>query len=176
MAAVYDMEDLAADNPRPRRATRADVVRTMEGGRRAAADAKELYDAGRQAERAAIAARKVSAAARSKVPAAKGPKAATDARPKAAGTTGRGPARARTPHPARRRRRSPAYATAARQLRAPLQAQAVSGLRTVGLMLAVSALYLGLENADHVAGALGSVSRGLVWLRAPDRSVPYGPR
>jgi sRNA-binding protein len=78
--------------------------------------------------------------------------------------------------PPARRRSSRPTARAARQLRAPLDRQMTSGLKVLGLTLGVTALYLVLENAGAAAGALTGLSRGLEWLRAPDRPIPYGPR
>lgn len=74
--------------------------------------------------------------------------------------------------PARRRsRRSPA-ARAARQLTAPVYNQATSGLRTLGLALAVVALYLFLENAQFVGGFIGSIGSALEWLASPVHTIP----
>lgn len=56
---------------------------------------------------------------------------------------------------------------AARQLQAPVRAQMTSGLRLVGLMLALVALYAVLTNAAAFGGALGGAARALEWLRAP---------
>lgn len=91
--------------------------------------------------------------------------------------TGRDEERARArrrPAPGRKRStRRPATRRAARQIARPLQRQLTSGMQLLGLTFAVVALYLVLENAGAVEGALGGVARGLEWLRRPDRSIPY---
>lgn len=86
---------------------------------------------------------------------------------------GRAAARRRRRPPARRRRRSGPTAKAVRQLRAPLEAQAVSGLRAAGLTLGVVGLYLVLTNAEDFAGFIGGAGKGLRWLSDPTRSIPY---
>lgn len=72
------------------------------------------------------------------------------------------------------RRRPPASVrTASRQLAAPVRAQTVSAVRSLGLVLSVVVLYQVLRHAAAVEGALGGASRALEWLSAPDRSIPY---
>lgn len=91
--------------------------------------------------------------------------------------TGRDEERARSrKRPSAGRKRStrrPSTRRAARQMARPLQRQVSSGMQVLGLTFAVLALYLVLENAGHVEGALGGLARGLEWLRRPDRSIPY---
>lgn len=73
-----------------------------------------------------------------------------------------------------RRRRAPATArTATRQLAQPVRAQTVSAMYAFGLTLAVVATYQVLRHASAVEGALGGLARGLEWLSAPDKSIPY---
>ncbi|MGH9042672.1 MAG: hypothetical protein ACRDZ3_20850 [Acidimicrobiia bacterium] len=79
-------------------------------------------------------------------------------------TTGRRPA-------AGKRRGSPAARRAARQLQAPIQAQVTSGLRILGLTLAVVALYSVLNNAGAVSGVLGGFARAVDWLGSA-RAIP----
>ena len=62
---------------------------------------------------------------------------------------------------------------AVHELQVPVRRQVAGGLRTAGLTLAVVGLFLFLESAPAVSGALGGASRGLAWLRAPDRSITY---
>jgi hypothetical protein len=97
-----------------------------------------------------------------------------------------GSARRTTRHPSPRgparrvaRRRSStfgrSYGRAARQLQAPAEQQLASGMRVIGMTLAVTALYLVLTNAAPFAGVLGGFGRGLAWLSDPTRSIPYAP-
>lgn len=85
------------------------------------------------------------------------------------------PKAAARPAPKKRRASRP-MKRATRQIVAPLEKQYTSGLKVLGLTLGVVALYLVLENAGAASGALNGFARGLEWLRAPDRSIPYGPR
>lgn len=67
----------------------------------------------------------------------------------------------------RRRRPGARSARAAgQQLAAPVRAQVTSGLKTVGLMLAIVALYnvLTSPGPQALSGVFGAVSRGLGWL------------
>ncbi|MFA5711817.1 MAG: hypothetical protein WDA30_24950 [Mycolicibacterium sp.] len=61
----------------------------------------------------------------------------------------------------------------ARQLTNPSRAEVSSGIQLVGLTLAVIALYLVLQNATGVSGALGGLARGIAWLSSPSTSIPY---
>jgi hypothetical protein len=61
---------------------------------------------------------------------------------------------------------------AAREVVVPLRRDAVSAVRTFMLTLVVVGIYLFLDNASAVGGFLGGVSRGLEWLRSPDRAIP----
>ena len=67
-----------------------------------------------------------------------------------------------------RRRPGPAR-TAARQLQAPVRAQVTSGLRIVGMTLALVALYNILvgPGPDAFSGVMGGLQRALHWLSAP---------
>lgn len=59
--------------------------------------------------------------------------------------------------------------TAARQLQAPVRAQVTSGLRIVGMTLALVALYNILvgPGPDAFSGVMGGLQRALHWLSAP---------
>lgn len=73
-----------------------------------------------------------------------------------------------------RRRRAPATVrTATRQLARPVRAQAASAMHAFGLTLVVVVIFQVLRHAEAVDGALGGLSRGLEWLSAPDKSIPY---
>jgi anti-sigma factor RsiW len=63
-----------------------------------------------------------------------------------------------------------------RQVTQPARAQVFSGMRVVGMTLAVSALYLVLtteEQRPTISPALNGFAGALRWLAAPDRSIPY---
>lgn len=75
-----------------------------------------------------------------------------------------------------RSRRSSSTRRMVRQVAAPARAQVTSGMRVVGMTLAVSALYLVLtteEQRPTISPALNGLSGALRWLAAPDRSIPY---
>jgi hypothetical protein len=109
--------------------------------------AKHGYEAGREEERRRQSEKRHPSSSSSKRPAAK--------------------KRRRTPRPVR---------NASRQIARPLERQFTSGLKVLGLTLGLVALYLVLENASAASGALNGITRGIEWFRAPDRSIPYGPR
>lgn len=60
-----------------------------------------------------------------------------------------------------------------RQAQAPVAAQVASATKLAVTSMTVVGLYLFLENATAVQGALGSLSRGLEWFKAPNSSIPY---
>lgn len=60
-----------------------------------------------------------------------------------------------------------------RQAQAPVAGQVTSATKLAVTSIGVVGLYLFLENATAVNGALGSLSRGVEWLKAPNKSVPY---
>lgn len=79
----------------------------------------------------------------------------------------------RSPSPKKRpsssRRRPPGARSAraaARQLEAPVRAQVTSGLKSLGLMLGIVALYnvLTPPGPQGLSGVLGGISKGLGWL------------
>lgn len=63
-----------------------------------------------------------------------------------------------------------------RQAAAPVAGSIASMTRLSVMTMGVVALYLFLENAPNVSGALGAVSRGVEWLKAPNTSIPYVPK
>lgn len=60
---------------------------------------------------------------------------------------------------------------AARQLARPVRSQVSSFTESLGLVLAVIALYQLLTSAPQVSGALNAFSRGFQWLARPDSTV-----
>jgi biopolymer transport protein ExbB/TolQ len=63
-----------------------------------------------------------------------------------------------------------------RQVTAPARAQVTSGMRVIGLTLAVTALYLVLTTEEQrpvLSPALNGLGNAFAWLAAPDRSIPY---
>lgn len=139
-------------------ATKADVAAMKRRARAAEDPYKAAYEAG------------VEEGRESARPARKRSTSTSSTRTSRHPAKGRAARRGRRPHA---RRSSPAR-RAARQLQAPVRAQVVGGLRTVGLSLSVVGLFLFLENASAVSGFLGGVARGLEWLRSPDASIPFG--
>lgn len=73
----------------------------------------------------------------------------------------------------RSRRRAPASVRrGARQLVNPIRSQLASGTYTLGLVLAVIALYWLLENAGAIGGLLGGLAKALDWVASPARTIP----
>jgi hypothetical protein len=60
---------------------------------------------------------------------------------------------------------------AARTLQAPAREQFTSGLRLLGMALALTALYAVLTNASAFSGVLGGLGKAVEWLGAP-RGIP----
>lgn len=77
----------------------------------------------------------------------------------------RAPARKKSTS-SRRRPGSRSAHTAARQLAAPVRTQLTSGLKTIGLTLAIVALYnvLTAPGPQALSGVFGGISKGLGWL------------
>jgi hypothetical protein len=72
--------------------------------------------------------------------------------------------------PSSSRRRAPrSVRTAARQLQAPVRVQVTSGLRIMGVTLALVALYniLTTPGPEAFSGVLGGLSKALQWISAP---------
>lgn len=94
----------------------------------------------------------------------------------AAAARGKSAPRSR-PGASRSRRSAPGAKTArkvARELQAPVRAQFTSGLRLIGLALAVTALYAILSNAAAFGGVLGGIGKAFDWLGST-RGVPHKP-
>lgn len=75
-----------------------------------------------------------------------------------------------------RTRRSSSGRRMVRQVTAPARQQVASGMRVIGLTLAVVALYLVLTTEEQrpvLSPALNGLAGALRWLAAPDRSIPY---